>query len=563
MARGKLARGSNAILFAVLAIGILVLINLVASRTFSRVDLTADKIYTISDASRRLVANLPDRLTVKAFISSDLPPQVRGVARYLRDILEEYATGSKGRMVWEVIDPRDDKTKEEARRLKVSQARLSVFEKTKASVTESYLGVAFQYGGKVESLPFVSDVSNLEYQISSAIRRLSGKKRKVGFTSGHGEPSLYQGLQAAHESLKDYDVQAVDLTEGKTPIPADIDVLVMVGPAQRLAERAKYELDQFLMKGKGLALLLDGMVLETPRGQFAPGQTPPRIGRANAVGLSEQLEHYGLRLREDLVMDRQNARVVLPAGPDQRVITNYPGFPVVTNLSRSSAITRNLKAFIPIFASSLELMPELRSGKGPVTATVLATCSPASWRQTGFFFFDPLRQPQPTKELGPFNLAFALQGSFKSFFAGRPVPAPGPAAPPTEKEQKPSGKGQVSPAGARLVVVSDSDFIKDQFLGIFPQNLMLLQNIVDYLAEDESLIAIRAKAQTHRPLRQVEDSTVTLAKYGNIIGVPLLLIGFGLARWRVRRASRERRAATLVSGSKRAEPKGPAAGGQA
>ncbi len=50
------------------------------------------------------------------------------------------------------------------------------------------------------------------------------------------------------------------------------------------------------------------------------------------------------------------------------MITNYPGFPVVTNLSRSSAITRNLKAFIPIFASSLELMPELRSGKGPITA---------------------------------------------------------------------------------------------------------------------------------------------------------------------------------------------------
>ena len=549
MARGKFARGSNAITFSVLAIGILVLINLVASRSFGRLDLTADKIYTISGASKALVASLPDRLTVKAFISSDLPPQVRAIARYLRDMLDEYATASRGRMVWEAIDPKDDKAKDEARRMKVTQARLSVYEKTKASVSESYLGVAFQYAGKVESLPFVSDMGNLEYQISSTIRRLTSKKRKIGFTSGSGEPTLYQGLQNAREALKDFEVATVDLTEGKTPIPGDVDVLVVVGPTQRLAERAKYELDQFLMKGKGLALLLDGMVLETPRGQMPPGQPPPRIGRANNIGLTEQLEYYGVRLREDLVMDRQNARVVLPAGAGQRVIVNYPGFPVVTNLSKSSAITRNLKAFVPIFASSLELTPAVQGGKGQVTATVLATCSPGSWRHTGFFFFDPLRQPQPSKELGPFNLAYSLQGTFKSFFAGRPVPAPGPAA-PAAAQPPPSGTGQQSSPGARLVVVSDSDFVKDQFLGVFPQNLMLLQNIVDYLAEDESLIAIRAKAQTQRPLRQVEDSTVTLAKYGNIVGLPVVLIAFGLVRWRIRRASRQRRAAELI-GTKR------------
>jgi len=298
------------------------------------------------------------------------------------------------------------------------------------------------------------------------------------------------------------------------------------------------------------------MVLETPRGQMPPGQAPPRIGRGNNVGLNEQLESYGIKLREDLVMDRQNARVVLPAGGDQRVIVNYPGFPVITNLSKSSAITRNLKAFVPIFASSLELTPAVQGGKGPVTATVLATCSPGSWRHTGFFFFDPLRQPQPSKELGPFNLAYLLSGTFKSFFAGKPVPAPGPAnptnplAPPAAAPDARPTSAQ-SPAGARLVVVSDSDFIKDQFLGVFPQNLLLLQNIVDYLAEDETLIAIRAKAQTQRPLRQVEDSTVSLVKYGNIVGLPVALIAFGLVRWRLRKSSRARRAA-LVAGTKRA-----------
>ncbi len=546
MASRKLQQGGNAILFTVLAIAILVLCNFVASRTFGRVDLTEDQVFTISDASRKLVASLPDQLKATAFISSDLPPQVRAIARYLRDMLEEYATASKGKLKWEVVDPRDDKAKEEARRLKVQQARLSVFEKSKASVSESYLGVAFQYGGKVESLPFVSDLATLEYQISSTVRRLTGKKKKIGFTNGHGEANLYQGLNAAREAIKDYEVTTVELAEGKAPIPPDVDVLVMVGPQQPLAERAKYELDQFLMKGKGLALFVDGMILETPRGQMAPGQLPPRIARGNSIGLRDQLEYYGVRLNEDIVMDQQNARVVLPVSQEQRVITNYPAFPIITNLSKASPITRELKAFIPVFASSLTLTQEVREGKGGVKATVLATCSPASWRQTGFFLFNPLQPPQPTKELGPFNLAYVLQGRFKSYFAGKAAPPPGPAAPPREKEQRPSGGGPTSPEGARLVVFADSDLVKDQFLGIFPQNLLLLQNTIDFLAEDETLIAIRAKGQTHRPLRQVEEGTISLAKYGNIIGLPAAFILVGVLRWRLRKLRRQRRAEAIV-----------------
>jgi ABC-type uncharacterized transport system involved in gliding motility auxiliary subunit len=546
----RAARGGNMVLYTVLAIGIVVLINFVSARKFGRIDLTQDHIYSISQTSKRLVASLPDLLTVKAFISSDLPPDpdIRGAARYLTDMLDEYALSSKGKMRWELLDPgTDEKIKEEARRLKVPQARKPTVDKAKVLVSDYFMGVAFQYGGKVESIPYVADVSSLEYQISSTIRRLVGTRKKIGFTTGHGEPTPYQGLQAAREALKDFEVTTVDLTEGKTPIPSDVDVLVMVGPATPLAERAKYELDQFLMRGKAMALLLDGMVLETPRGQFAPGQTPPRIGRANTIGLREQLESYGVKLNEDLVMDKQNARVVLPAGQDQRVITNYPAFPIITNLNRKSPITKDLKGFIPIFPSSVELTPAARDGKSGVEATVLATCSPASWRQTGFFIFDPLRQPTPTKELGPFNLGYLLKGSFKSFFAGKPVPPPGPAAAaaaPKDLAIKPSG-GQVSPSTTRLVVFSDSDFIKDQFLGLAQANLLLFQNIVDYLAEDESLIAIRAKSQTQRPL-QVEDNKVSLAKYINIIGLPAVFIVFGLVRWRWRKASRARRASELV-----------------
>ncbi len=547
MASKNFRMGSNAVFYSILTIGILVMVNIISSRVFGRIDLTENKIFTISDASKKLVAGLPDRLTIKAFISADLPAQVQSVARYLRDMLQEYVTYSQGKVDWEVIDPgKDEKLKEMANRLKVTRAQLSVFEQSKASVSESYLGVAFQYAGKVESIPFLSDISNLEYQISSTIKRLTSKKKKVGFTSGHGELSFYQGLQNVKEALADYEVEPVDLTEGKTPIPDDVSVLVVAGPEQNLAERAKYELDAFLMAGKPLIVLLDGMTLETPRGQFQPDRPPPRIARGNVTGLRPMLEHYGVKLNDDLVMDQQNTRVILPVGQGRRIITNYPAFPIVTEVSKESPVTRDVRAFIPIFPSSLELTKEVTGGKAGVKGEVLARSSKASWQQTGFFLFDPTRQPTPTKTLGPFDLMVYLEGTFKSYFAGRAVPEPGPAKPLSDKEPaKPSADGKKSPKTARLLVLADSDFIKDQYLGLNPSNLILLLNMVDYMAQDTALISIRGKGETRRPLQTQDESTVTLVKYGNIVGLPLLFVVLGLFRWRLRRAAKQREAAEL------------------
>jgi ABC-type uncharacterized transport system involved in gliding motility auxiliary subunit len=195
----------------------------------------------------------------------------------------------------------------------------------------------------------------------------------------------------------------------------------------------------------------------------------------------------------------------------------------------------------------VEVTKEVRDAKVKVKATVLAKSSQQSWRQTGFFLFDPMRQPQPTKEIGPFDLAVYLEGTFSSFFAGKPVPDPGPPKPPKENPPRPSGKGQKSPDGTRLVVFADSELIQDGYIR-FPGNGMLLQNVVDYLAEDEALIRIRAKSQTRRPFEQLEDRSVTLAKWGNIVLLPVAFILVGVIRWRWRTAARRRRAIELTEG---------------
>src|SRR5689334_5410764 len=122
--QSKAKTGANAVVFTGLVIFSLVALNIVASRLFRRLDFTRERVYTLSQPSKDLAAKLPDKLTIKAFISSDLQPPFSQVAQYVRDLLDEYAQASKGKLKWEAVDPgSDSKLQEEANKLKVPKMR--------------------------------------------------------------------------------------------------------------------------------------------------------------------------------------------------------------------------------------------------------------------------------------------------------------------------------------------------------------------------------------------------------------------------------------------------------
>ena len=95
---------SNAILYVIFAVGALVAVNLISTRVFGRLDLTENKTYTLSKESKELVKKLPDYLTVKAFISPDLPDKITPLGRYVRDLVDEYRSASNGKLKWEAVD---------------------------------------------------------------------------------------------------------------------------------------------------------------------------------------------------------------------------------------------------------------------------------------------------------------------------------------------------------------------------------------------------------------------------------------------------------------------------
>src|SRR4051812_7993591 len=183
----KAKTGANAVLFVVLTLLGVIAVNIVAARFFSRLDCTQDHIYTLSQPSKDLVAKLPDRMTVKAYISKDLQPPFSQVGQYVRDLLDEYATASKGKLVWEVIDPAGDpKLEEEATKMKVPKMRRGKISQNKVEIGANYLGVAFQYQGNIESIPEISSLEGLEYQMTSIIKMMTQHKKKVAMATGDG-----------------------------------------------------------------------------------------------------------------------------------------------------------------------------------------------------------------------------------------------------------------------------------------------------------------------------------------------------------------------------------------
>lgn len=546
ISKGK--TGANAVLFVAMSIGALGLLNVAGTRSFKRLDMTEAKVYTLSKVSQDLVKNLPDRMNVKLFMSEDLKPPFKQHAQFVRDLLAEYATSSTGKFNVEVIKIADgDSTHEaEAQKYKVQKSNRSVMSANKLEIGATFLGIGFDYHGEIESIPVIQEVEGLEFAISGLIKQMTVKKKKVAFATSEGELPLGQGgLQVLGEYLKKSGYETTSL-ELKANIPSDVDALLIVGPKQPMSERGKYVVDQFLMKGKSVAFFVDGQSMSTPRGMTMPGMEMPQIAQGVDSGLDDLLGAYGVKVKQDIVLDKQN--YIGPVTIGQQVLgANHPVFLVAGPLPQTHQINQNIRALVVPYASSLELVGDAKDGKYPVQWLKLAESSKESWRPQGPYVFQP-RQPLTVgTDKGPFPLAMVGQGKFKSAFAGKSI----------VKEDGTKVDGNVSQPGvepmlteakdsARVIVVGDSDFISDQYvmLGLrnnlqaYVFNLEFVLNTVDWLAQDDALAAVRKKGMQNQPLDPVDESKVAMIKAANIIGLPLLLLLVGLLRWRFRQSAR-------------------------
>jgi gliding-associated putative ABC transporter substrate-binding component GldG len=503
---------TQTLLRVALVFGILVLVNFISVRIFGRLDLTKADVYTLSDASKNLVRTLDDRVTVKAYFTEDLPAPYNSNRRAVLDILNDYKAYSKGNLHFEFINPEGEKNEREARQAGIPPVEVQVVKEDKFEVKRAFLGLVMLYEDRKEVLPVIQNLGSLEYDISAALKRLTTReKKRIGYTTGHQETALNTIQRANQELNAQYETIPVDLGSSTAEVPKDLAALLIIAPQTKFSDTAKFQIDQYIMHGGKVAFLLNKMNVDLSA-QY-------KIAQPVEIGLEDMLESYGIRINGDLVRDEQCANITVMQQQGQfqmRSQIPFPYLPNAVNVDRSNPIVKDLQGLIFYFVSSLDTT--LAANKG-VKAEVLVRSSKHAGKQSGFVMLDPFHR-YTREELSEANIPMAavVSGSFKSFYEGKALVPQSLKSPDT-----------------RIVVVGDGDFMKDDFAGN-PGNLTFFINIVDYLADDAGLITIRSKNIAQPPLEQVSDGTKKMLKYGNLMLPPLLVVAYGLLRWRRRLA---------------------------
>ena len=539
MTTKTLKYGGNALAFILVVFGIIALVNFLSSRRFIRADLTADKLYTVSQSTKKVLKRLDDIVTIDVYFSRQ-PPRVAQIRQSVRDMLEEYRAFSKNVQI-NFIDPTtdDEAQKQKLRFMGIPEIQVNVIEKDKAETANVYMGIAILYEDKKEVLPVVQTTANLEYDLTSAILKVTSKEVKtLGFLAGHDELDVFdQAFGPLRQELsKQYDVRKVPIDAGKA-IDADVATLIIAGPKKELTEREKYEIDQFIMRGGRVCFLIDPILVQYEGLNVNPLKT----------GLNDLLEHYGVKLNDNLVLDVSMGQLIYSQG-FMTVTTGYAYFIKVmrqyqyrtgetsAGLSQDSIITNQLESLMLPWASSLELLSQ---GDASVEMVALAKTSRGGWTAQSPYNISPTnRQFQPPGSVQQAHtVAVSLSGVFKSFYAGKVIPPAESSesedtmiAKPAEEERATKTDSEAT----QIVVVGNSQFLQQGR----PDGQLFFLNTIDWLTLGEELINIRSHGITERPLKEISESEKFFLKFINIAGVPILVVAFGLVRFILRRRAK-------------------------
>ncbi|MFQ5702654.1 MAG: Gldg family protein [Gemmatimonadales bacterium] len=491
----------------------LVVVNLFGRHIGGRLDLTPGNTYTLSKATKSLLGNLDDLVTIKLFVSKELPPEIALIKRDLDDLLRDFRAAGKGNVRVLERDPASDEdVAKEAEALGIPPVQFNVVGQGELKVKEGYLGVALQYADRTETIPLVRQTEDLEYRLAADVRSLTREgEPKIGFveslppTGPQGRPPAFQSLR---QQLRDaYEVRTVSLFADSIT-PGEYSALVLAGSPMTVDDSVAEKLEGFLRGGGNALVMASGMALQ-PQGPFASPQP---------VGLNKILEPYGISIQLDLVYDLlSNERVSLPTSFGS-LLRNYP-FWLRTMSTKLSPVNQDLEGIFMPWTSAIDTSKAV-----PGTVTPLFVTSKAGGVESGQAYIDPRRSEFP-------------QDSLDTRLVGVMV---NPGAAQLDEGEDSDGEAADSLPRGRLVVVGNGEFASDQWVRNAPRNVVFLQNAVDWLAQDEGLISIRSKNRTPPGLVFLSDLTRDIVKYANVIGIPLLvMLWAGVRLWRRRQLTRK------------------------
>jgi ABC-type uncharacterized transport system involved in gliding motility auxiliary subunit len=509
---GKFGAGSL-VLVGLLFIGIALLANSLLRG--AQLDLTADKLFTLSDGTRNILRGLKEPVNVYLFFSDDLAtpmPEIKNHGTRVRELLESMAERSGGKLTLKVIDPQPYSEEEDrANELGVQGMPVS------AGGEKLYLGIAATNStdGK-EAIAFLDPKldNQLEYDIAKLIHKLGNPEKPVvgwlsslpmggGFDMQTGRPNPTLVVYGQIEQL--YSVRTLEPT--LTTIDEDIDVLVLVHP-KNLSPAALYAIDQYALRGGHLLVFLDPNSQADQSGAD-PGNPMAQFAADKSSRLEPLLSAWGVDYKSDQVVADLERGLVLPMREGEQPTQQIAILGLNADNMTRDVIAGNLDSINVITAGSLKALPADKTGGKLKFEPLIHTSQQAGLipAQRFSMMTDPASLRDGFKPDGQHVLAARVSGEASSAFADGP-PAGVTAAPDALK---------ASAKPLNIVLVADTDLLADytwvqqrNFFGQvvaqpFANNGELVWNALDNLAGSNDLISIRGRASYLRPFDRVEE----------------------------------------------------------
>ena len=488
-----------------LVFGILLLINLLGDKLFFRLDFTADQRYSLSNATKDILENLDDPVTITAYFSGDLPPNIALVKDDFRDLLMEYSSYSDGQIVYEFINPNEDEEAEmKAQQAGIRPIMINVRERDQVKQQRAYLGAVVQLGENKEVIPFIQPGAAMEYELSSNIKKISvSEKPKVGFLQGNGEPILRALQQLAISLSVMYEIDSIALSPF-AGVPEEINTLVQLAPTDSIPGFYFDQLDKFLERGGRLLVAINRVKADMTNAS----------GQKLSTGFGEWLRNKGVEVEDNFLIDINCGNVMVRQQQGMFMMNtpvSFPYLPIINNFT-DHPITEGLESIILPFASPINIIPRDTT----ILYIPLALSSEKSGVETPPLTFNVSKQWRPSDfRLSSLPVAVAMEGKI-------------------------AGDTQ-----SKMVVIGDGDFVVngegEQAQQLQPDNISLMVNAIDWLSDDTGLIELRTKGVTSRPIdASLEDGTKTIIKYLNFLLPIILIVLYGIYRFQMRRKLRNK-----------------------
>jgi ABC-2 type transport system permease protein len=552
----------------ILGVAIIVFANIIASFVFTRIDLTSEKRYTLSDATKELLTGVNDYVYFKVYLDGDFPAGFKRLRNETREMLDEFRAYNTN-IEYEFIDPNESENAQDRQLIQkqliekgLNPTQLEVKDKEGSSSQLIFPGAVVTYRGKEMPVQLLADqsgnapeetlnnsIQNLEYNLANTIRKLVATyKPKVAFIYGHGELgedetydirlalSEYYGVERVKIDGKINALTEHNSTDStKNTIYNKYKAIVIARPDSAFTENDKFIIDQYIMRGGRVLWLVDGVNASIDTLMHKN----PTMGLANEVNLEDQLFKYGVRVNYNLLLDASCLPIMLVTGRNgnQPKFSYLPWmfFPLIMPASKHPVVN-NLNAVKSQFISSIDTI----AVQGIKKTFLLSTTQYSRSVNAPVIIDLNMAKEQPDPQMlnqSYLPVAVLLEGKFESVFKNR-IPHE------IANDQKIGfmEKGRQT----QMIVISDGDIIRNQLhrtkgyplpLG-FDQdtrqsfgNKEFILNAMNYMIDDTKLVSIRSRELKIRLLdrKRVEDEKLRWQVL-NVVMPVVLIILFGIVK---------------------------------